>query len=387
MPPRPGNTLTIDLGAIRHNMGVLKQLVGAGKKICCVVKANAYGLGIDRVLPALLPEADMFAVFSIPQAVELLSLNSTREVLVLSPDIEYLAEPETIHWLKLGKIILSIHGPEHLSNVAARLGSAAWRTKCHIDIDSGMSRGGTDLADVVNVAQMIRDSHFLMLAGTYSHFSCAETSETICDQQHALFERSSAQLLQTSPGLVRHLANTSGAFRSKKYHFDMIRVGLAWTGFCESYDRRLHLQDQLRGCISWRARIVHHKQVETGQSVGYGARWTSPRPALLCLVSCGYADGIPGTSFDCDGSFEIAILNAEARPVGIAPVVGRTSMDQIVVDVSQINSRVVDMIYAELLSSDINHPAQLLRFAKTLKTCPQDILCGIGKCAESIVSK
>jgi len=390
------SVIEIDLAAIRHNMGVLRRLVGPDCLLCPVVKADAYGLGAVEVSRCLVAAgADALAVYTGPQADELVGSGVRARVLVLMPLLEIDPSSPLAAALAEGRVHLSGHGPDHLRalhRIARRVGVVV---PVHLEIDTGMTRGGCALADAPEALRLIADDDHLRLAGIYTHFASAESDPEQTQRQHdRLDDILSAQRALIPPDCVVHAANTGATLQRRAWHRAMVRVGQAWAGYGPELIRSgevLPGAEALRPSVTWSSRLIHVRSVQEGTRVGYGSTWTAPRPSLIGLVPAGYADGYPhalGRVAAEGARVDIAVMpvmpdmpdmpDMAARPPAYAPLVGSVSMDQITIDLTdlvadgmpvEIGTRV------ELISADRAAPNHVARLAERAGTNPYELLC------------
>jgi alanine racemase len=376
---RDTSVLEIDLSAVAHNMRLLRRIVGPACAVCPVVKADAYGLGAVRLAKCLLQAgADMLAVYTADQAAELFGAAVGGDVLVLMP-VRDIA--------RAGGLYRAL---EDLIRLSERY---AVSIPVHVEVDTGMSRGGCNLRDTPAVLEQIARHPRLRLAGLYTHFASAERDEAQTDRQDELFE----QLLREqealiAPGCLVHAANTCATLRHARHHKSMVRVGLAWGGYgLEAIrgGRIIAEAEQLQPCLTWSSRIVQLKRIEAGTAVGYGSTWTARRPSLIGLVPVGYADGYPLSLSGRDGAGggRVAVLLDAHRGCAraYAPVVGAVNMDQITIDLTDVVSSdaggargVAVGTPVELISADREAANHLVRLADAAGTIPYEILCRLS---------
>jgi alanine racemase len=389
------SVIEVDLGRLAHNMSVVREAVGPDVKICAVIKADAYGLGavpIAQTLQAL--SVDMLAVYTPRQAYELVRNGITCRILVLMP----LRQEETLEvlvgTLKSGQISFTVHDDDHLQQLCELSGRYGRDLPVHIEIDTGMSRGGMPAGAAEPILQRIAIDPHLKLAGVFTHFSCSESRDpTITERQLQRFH----EFIETHRSLIPddcilHSAGTSACLRDAKYHLKMVRVGLAWAGCTElnaagdvpcladrqELESKSEAHDpakfRLLPIVRWTTRIVHVRWIEPGAPVGYGSTWTAPRPTRIGLVPVGYADGYP-TALSNVGM--VRIKSGEKR--FDAPVVGRVSMDQITVDLTDVPDHAARAgVEVELIGLDPNASNHLSRLARSCEMIPHAILCGIN---------
>lgn len=334
--------LSIDLAAVQANWRALAARA-PGAEPGAVVKADGYGLGADRVGPALAAAgARSFFVALAGEGVAL------RRALGPGPRIFVLAGhlPGWGGMLDEAGLIPCLNSPEqfHRDRVLRGKGTFA------IQLDSGMNRLGIEPGEW----RAIRDE--AMAAGPallMSHLACAdEPGHPMNARQLASFRG----MTQDVGGVPRSLAATGGTLLGRDYHFEMIRPGVGIYGGLPFSEARPVLRLSLP--------VIQTRRVEPGETCGYGNTWTAARPSRIASVAAGYADGLPRAL--AQGGLK---LWAGDRAV---PAVGRVSMDTITVDVTDLDE------IPEAL--DILGPHQRVdALADAAGTIGYEILTGMGR--------
>lgn len=383
------STLQIDLDAITHNVGQLRALCAPGVRFCAVLKADAYGLGANGVLPTLTQAgSSMVAVFSPAEACKLDC--SSIPILVLMPVTADEVPPELMAKARQGDLHFVVHDAtqmESLGSLGRRLGVML---PVHLKIDTGLHRGGCSPRDAVIIARAINRCKWLKLRGLMTHFAQAATSDQSTSNQmrqlDAIVENLSAEL---SPETIVHASGTCGALRGTEYHADMIRIGLGWSGYLTPSAKELEerLVEPLRPAVSWKSRISLVRTIGAGERVGYGGAWVAKRPTRLGLVPVGYANGYPldaDTPADGGPGLSIDLCRADGVSFASAPVIGRINMDQMMVDLTEIPEEVHSGMPVELISSRSGSPCQLSCLSRRLKRSPHSILVQINNRVERL---
>lgn len=382
------SVLEINLSAIDRNLATIRRGVGPHCRLCPIVKADAYGMGAARIARRMATAgADLLAVYSLPQAAELGAAGVALPVLVLMPVREVRPGEEAARMLLAGRLHLTIHDAaqiESLGAVAERLGV---RVPVHLEIDTGLSRGGVRADEAGALLARLLDDGRFVVAGVFTHFVDSRTDAAATDEQTRRFDATIAPFLGRLPDACAiHLASTYALLRHPRYHRSMVRFGLAWAGFGEE-----ELSDGfdwqgggLEPCLRWRSRVVQVKRLAPGATVGYGATWTARRPSLVGLVPVGYADGFPVFRGDRETPVRVAVLRETPRGAvrEYAPVIGAVNMDQITIDLTD-----VDPLGAaagpeigwsvEIVSADAEAPNHLPRLARRAGMIPHEMLCRI----------
>jgi alanine racemase len=307
---RAGAVLEIDLAAVAANWRLLSRCA-APAECAAVVKADAYGLGAHRVAPALAAAGcRRFFVATLDEGIALrAALGPCCEIAVFNgpcagTEAEFVA-----------------HDLVPVLNDSAQI--ALWRAVCAahgggaamLHVDTGMARLGLPLRDFAGQAAALRALPWRALL---SHLACAaEPLHPLNEAQRRRFLAARAAL----PGPPASLAASSGIFLGRAFHGDFVRPGAALYGV----NPQPGSANPMRPVVRLEARILQVREVDKGQSVGYGAAWTALAPARLATVAVGYADGWP-RSFGRRGSGRLGGVRV--------PLAGRISMDLMVFDVT-----------------------------------------------------
>ncbi len=309
-----GTTVTVDLGAIAANWRLLQERAGPAE-CAAVVKANAYGLGLEATTGALhRAGCRTYFVAHVFEGQELRALAPEATIYVLNGLM-----PRTAPLFlkaRLRPVLGSL--PEMEDWIEA---TAKTRSPCALQVDSGMNRLGLVAGQV---ADAVRMSARLDIGLVLSHFVWSgrrEYDDNVA-RQIAAFD----SLRSAWPGVPASLANSSGIFYGPEAHYDLVRPGYALWGGNPTPDR----PNPMRPVVTFEAKVIQVHDVAAGASVGYDSHWTAPRPSRLATISAGYADGIPCAAM---GRTEAARGYASVDGA-LCPIVGRISMDLIVIDVT-----------------------------------------------------
>ena len=307
---RAATILTIDLAAIAENYRTLRRQFTGGE-VGAVVKADAYGLGMERAAPALMNAGCRTFFVALPdEGVALRALSQDARIFVLDGLLPGCAEDYAHH--RLIPVLGSL--PE----------IAAWRSQAPapaaLHIDTGMARLGLSAAEVAAI-----DDHPGLLAGInfttiISHLACADEPNHPLSQTQLQAFAAARRIL---PAAEASLANSPGIFLGPAHHFDLARSGAALWGLNPTPGA----PNPMKQVINLKGKILQVRAVDSPQTVGYGATHRIVSPGRLATVAIGYADG-----------YLRSLGNSGAVYLGHheAPVVGRVSMDLITIDVSAV---------------------------------------------------
>ena len=306
----------VDLSAIKFNVEMLKKT--SGTKLLAVVKADAYGHGLIPVAQAALSAgADYLGVALLEEAVTL------REAGISAPILAWLVQPGSDFAQAIAlDIDIAAASLKALSEISLASQQVQKKARVHLEVDTGMTRGGF-LAEWDQLgAAHVQD---IEIVGVFSHFARAdEPAEKQNQDQMARFTEMVAKLEALGfSHLIKHLSNSAATLKNHAAAFDMVRTGIAMYGLSPDVTTLGNSNAlSLRPAMQLRAALYLVKDVPAGTPVGYGATESTSRDTRLGVITMGYADGIPRI----------------ARSAGVwhngkrAPIIGRVSMDQFVVD-------------------------------------------------------
>ncbi len=324
------NWAHINLDALRHNARVLAAHA-APARLICVVKANAYGHGALPIARALseLPEVAMLAVASVDEGGELRAGGVKTPILLLSALLP--CEAHAAARADLTPTIWTSELAIAWNNAAKNLGRAL---PAHFKVDTGMARLGVHWCEAPVRWRELQRFGGIEWRGVYTHLACADDDE---DELSALQLRRFEQFAdeaQIGADVLKHTGNSAAQLRYKLSHFDAVRPGLALYGahpcraLCES-------DVELKPVMTRLSRVTSVREVCKGASVSYGATWRAARDSRIAVVACGYADGYLRS---LSNRGEVVINGARV------PVVGRVTMDQVLVDVTDANICIGDEV-------------------------------------------
>jgi alanine racemase len=321
--------VTVDLGALRRNVRTLLRAAG-GAQLWAVVKANAYGHGmVDAAGAALGSGATGLCVATIPEGLALRDEFRVERILVLGPAS---SSREVAHARDAG-LELAIADEEIPQGV-----------RVHLKLETGMNRYG--LAELpAPPAEVV---------GLMTHIATADTDLDFARAQLARFE----ELTREHAHLTRHAANSAATLRLPESRLDVVRCGIALYGL--SPFNADPTEDGLEPVLSWQSFLAHVKQLQPGESTGYGRRFVADEPTWIGIVPVGYGDG-----------FRRDLTGTEVRVGGeLCPVVGTISMDSFAVRLGRelpVGAPVVLLGHGVLAESH----------ARVAETINYELTCGV----------
>jgi alanine racemase len=246
------------------------------------------------------------------------------------------------------------------------------RLRCHLKIDTGMNRLGLRHDNLEHTLPELIASPNLEIVAVYTHFATADDHDApLFQTQRERFEGALARLpdIGINPRL-RHAANSAATLRDSRVWYDLVRPGLMLYGVVPP---PLAATIPMRPVLSLQSRVVAVKGVRIGETVGYGARWTAPRPGRLAVVPAGYADGL-----DRRMAGNCSVLIRGTR----APIVGAVNMDMMTVDVSDVKVETGDEVV--IIGDQGSDRIDVREIAAAIGTNPYEVLCRVGTRIERI---
>lgn len=354
-PEHAGALLTVDLAAILANWRALGERLG-GAACAAVVKADAYGLGADKVAPVL-AEAGCrhFFVAHLEEAIALRPhLPGAAQLYVLHGPMPG-SEPEFVAQQAI-PVLNGLAQVERWGALASTLGK---RLPAIVQVDTGMSRLGLAADELAAVAADPSRLAGIELAYVMSHLACAEAQDHEMNAQQLARFAAARRALPPAPAT---LANSSGIFLGTDYHFDLARPGAALYGIAPIAGA----PNPMRPVVRLQGRVIQVRSIEPGAGVGYGVSWRAARPARIATVSVGYADG-----FLRSASNRAAAWYGETE----LPLAGIVSMDTITLDVTALPA---GQLAAGALVELIGERCPVDALARDAGTIGYEILTSLG---------
>lgn len=314
-PPRAW--AEIDLGALKRNLAVAREVCG-GDGMMAVVKAGAYGHGLEEIAKALAAEdIAFFGVANVGEARRVRNAGVETRIYLLGAT--WAEEREEIVARNWTPCISSIVEAEHFNHLAAARGV---RLKVHLAVDTGMGRGGFVAENLPEkLAQLERMEH-LEIEGVGSHLPSADEDEEFTLRQFARFHAIIRDLGGESRFKWRHLSNSAGLLGYQQGCCNLSRPGLMLYGVSPLSG----FQEKLVTVMSLKSRVTLVRTLPAGHGVSYGRQFVTTRPTRVATVGIGYGDGYPR---------QVSGKGADVWIRGRRlPILGRVTMDQLMVDVT-----------------------------------------------------
>jgi alanine racemase len=306
--------LQVNLAQLRENLLSIRSHV-APAKVMVLLKANAYGHGLEGVAPYIAPLVDYIGVAIVEEGTRLRSMGIATPIIVLGGTL-----PEELEQLLRHNLTLSASSQELLEAAERAAASARTKLKVHLKIDTGMERTGVHDYEAEAFLERSLSCTNLEIEGIYTHFANSESG----DLSHArvqlqrfrdvlgIYERR-----RVARPLLCHMANSGAILQMPECHMDMVRAGVLFYGIYPGAE--VERTVSVRPAAKWVARVVQSKITLPGRPVSYGSLWSPERPTRIITIPCGYGDGY----FRRMSNQARVIVNGRMREQ-----VGRICMDQ-----------------------------------------------------------
>lgn len=313
----------ISLENIKHNVRAIRAALPEGTKFLGVVKADAYGHGAVPAAKAILEAGgDYLAVACVAEATMLRQAGIEAPILILG-----VTPPEFAPRLAELNITQSVSSLAHAKALSA---SADRRLKCHIKLDTGMSRTGFDcreekLVDIISALGLPN----LDFEGVFTHFAVSDEPEenfTVTQFNRFMSTVNAVESKWSKSFEIKHCANSGAVINFRDYALDMVRPGLMTYGMYPAAERG---GIELRPSMSLKTRVYAINELLPGDTVSYGRSYTVEKPMRVAVLPIGYADGL---SRSLSGKLDVLIRGQRCRQIG------RICMDMCMVDITHIES-------------------------------------------------
>lgn len=312
-------TIYIDSEALQYNLNRVKQLA-PHSQIVSMVKANAYGHGVQDCLAAL-NATDAFGVACLEEALEIRRLGYTQPITL----IEGVFTEDEMEDVIQQKLECVVHRHEQvewlIQNKEAynALGLKVW-----VKLNSGMNRLGFKINEIIAVIHQLKSLNFNCVLTM--HFANADADHPLNEQQIQQF----LDVKNACEPILASCCNSAAIYKYPNLHFDYVRPGIMLYGATPFADKDVNELD-LKPVMSFEAEIIALNQIQAGESVGYGSTFTATNSMQIAIVSIGYGDGYPRAYVK---------PNYVAINKQLTPVIGRVSMDMIAIDTTNLQVKV-----------------------------------------------
>jgi len=359
------NEITIDLGALRHNLSEIKRLAGSQSKVLAVVKSDAYGHGMIPVAKTLESAgADCLGVFEVKEGLDLRGSGCEAPILVMMGVLSDEAEAAVEYGLMPALFQLEIG--ERLSRISAAQGKV---TPVHLKVDTGMTRLGVPYKDLPQFLKRLLPLKGIEVTGVFSHLAVADQpDQTYTDQQIGRF-REAVEACRRILGFQGdvHVANSGALLGSKGLELGMIRPGILLYGSppTEGWPAAA----SFKPLMGFKSKVIQVRTVPPGTSVSYGCTYTTKENRTIATIPVGYDDGYNRL---LSNNGEVLIHGQRV------PIVGRVCMNLTMADVTGIgNVAAGDEVV--LLGTQGSDKITAEEIASRIGTISYEVYCTLGK--------
>ncbi len=362
----------ISLNNLKSNFLNIRKKV-RNVKIMAVVKADAYGHGVKKVINAYNSLGDKkpeyYAVAICDEAIKLRKYNVKQPILVFDPFEKNEAEAVFTY-----KIIPTVFENSHLDillrarNKRRRKNSIFKKIKVHIKIDTGMNRLGINSDEAVTFIEKLSHNDNFLIDGIYTHFATSdEKDKTFANLQLKRLKDLLNELKKRNINYgLAHAANSGAILDIPESYFDMVRPGICLYGYYPSLETSESIP--VKPVMSLISRIASVKTISKNDTVGYGRTYTAKAKTKIVSVPVGYADGYNRNL----SNKARAIINGRSYNL-----IGKVSMDRIIFNVKEDDVRVNDKVI--LIGEENGSQVTAWDWCKLLDTIPYEITCNISK--------
>ncbi len=328
-PIRP-TYLEVNLSRLRQNLENIRRHV-APAKVMAVLKANAYGHGVDGVAPFIEAYADSIGVALVEEGIHLRQIGIRKPILIMGGTL-----PDQIPLFIQHDLTLTAASMEVLEAAESAASAAKVKLTVHLKIDTGMERIGVHEYEAEPFLKKTLACSHLFIEGIFSHFANSESA----DLTHArlqlerfmqvlhFYEKESLPLPP-----IRHMANSGAILQLPESHFDLVRPGVMFYGVYPGKEVKRTVS--VEPAVIWHSKVAYSKITQAGRPVSYGSLWEPKSPVRIVTIPCGYADGY----FRRMTNQAQVLVNGKKYPQ-----VGRICMDQFMVSLGEADAKVGDEV-------------------------------------------
>ena len=345
------NDYIVDVKVLKENANNIKNKIGNDKKLCAVVKANAYGVGLQTVCKALSGIADFFACACIKEALCIRTFDKSTPILILgyidNCDLKIVAD---------NNISISVGSLDQIK-VLDRLSKE--KIKIHLQVNTGLNRFGfRSISNFKQALKIIENNENIILEGVYSHLATKQNDISFMNKQ--LYRFLQYRNLIKNKNILFHIANSYGILNSNKFHLNMVRSGFLLYGYTQNSIGN-------KPIVTIKSHIISIQNVKKGDTIGYDRTYKCSKSTRIAVVPIGYADGFCRR---LSNNFNVIINNKKY------PIVGRICMDVFMVDIGKDDISVGNSVV--LLGESKGNKITLDDYADKIDTSPYEVVCNFN---------
>ncbi len=331
------NTSYIEISesAYKHNIKYIRSIVGKDVRLSVVVKGNAYGHGVENIIPiAEKAKINHFAVFSATEAMDVHKVSNPKSSIMI---MGYLSDDQ-IAWAIEQGVEFYVFDIERLEKAIELSKVIKKPAKIHIEVETGFRRTGFEYDDLLNIVNLIKDNKkHIVFEGLCTHYAGAESITnylrvvTQIDEYRKIYRYFARHDLRPK---YRHTAGSAATLMYPQTIMDMVRVGIVQYGFWPSQESYIHQfkknkakESTIKRLISWKSEVMTIKYVEPGDFVGYGTSYMANKKLKVAIIPVGYANGF---SRSLSNTGRVLVKGKRV------PVIGTVTMNTMSVNVTDV---------------------------------------------------
>lgn len=344
------NDYIVDSKRLKNNAYNIRSVLGRNTKFCAIVKANAYGIGVEAVCRSLYGIADFFAVANVFEGVSIRFFDKITPILILG-----VSDRDNLDIVAKSNISISISSIEKLVEVINFCESNMVKIKVHLQVNTGLNRFGfRTIALFKEGLKLIEKSEYVILEGIYSHFATKGNDVGFIKKQFIRFNQFKKYI--KSNEVICHIANSFATLYDKKFHLNMVRNGFLLYGGGENSIGNKFV-------VTIKSKIVNIFDVKKGDTIGYDRTFGVKKTMKIAVIPLGYADG-----YDRRLSNKFYVLVDGEK----CPIVGNICMDCFMIDITNIKAK--EWSEVVILGKQKNEEIALEDMANILDTSPYEVL-------------
>lgn len=355
----------IDLPALRHNLTVVRKRVGPSTAIMGVVKANAYGHGLERVGAFLISEGcAMLGVATAEEGVVLRNHGIDSPIFVINPPIGLQVRLCVEYGLEA-----AVCTTEQIDAIGTVARQSKKTISLHLELETGMNRTGLRISEIPKVLSTFAANPRTLLRGVFTHFAESERPRsTYTRRQMTLFSEGVETLRRAGavPEMI-HMANSGAILNFPESHRSIVRPGIMLYGIDPRPESDRMDEETLHPVMTLLSRVLHTFRIGAGDTVSYGRKYRARRPTWMATIPAGYADGYPRR---LSNAAHVSIAGRKFR------VAGTICMDQFMVSTGA--EHIAPGQEVVLFGNPGNGEVSIETISKIVGTIPYEILCGIS---------
>lgn len=357
--------IEIDGERLRANIDAFRNLINASTALMVVVKANAYGHGLQAVAPIVAERADWLGINCIDEAV------ATGKPIAILGHTPLDRIPEVVQ-KGFRQVVYRLDIAKALSESARHLNTTA---KVHLKIETGTNRQGVSLGDLDGFVSEVRKLPAVEIEGAHTHFANIEDTldPSFAQSQLEKFKEGLRIVERAGVKLTHiHASATAGVLLYPETDFTMVRVGIGAYGIWPSRETQIAARERgrkisLLSVLTWKTRVAQVKKVKAGEYVGYGLTYRASRPMQVVVIPVGYYDGYDRRLSNSGR----ALIHGQ-----FVPVIGRVAMNMTMLDVTDAGAQTDDEVV--LLGRQGNEEIRVEELAEKIGTIPYEVLSRIN---------